>query len=317
MGGRCKKLLIFEDGGGLAYTAVSGTNRQAIVSSAGYTGTAILGCLLLLFRRTTLGPTIGTIGLGLCLVLSCALWVRNEWGAIVLSIEGVVLALLGWKLPAVWLDNLFNFLALTSSLNAVDSIEDLFGSAYYVDGEEVQTTDAHSVANKWGLTYLFWATSWFWFSLIMTAIGIFCAFDAREVPACLKDNTVNTTTSTLPPTSISTFGTGYAGASAPMMEGSAPTSATTKSSNGTINPSFATLASNDAHYYQQMTASPTSNKNAKASAGSATPTSKGKVSKWSPRRFFPRRGGSSKPSGSGNANNSSNQQVPAAWAIPM
>jgi hypothetical protein len=180
MGGHIAKLQIFKDGSGLAYTATSGEWRQAFVSSAGYPGTAVTGCLLLLFRRTTLGPTIGTIGLGVCLVLSCLRWVRNEFGFIALSLEGVTLILCGWKLPAVWLDNLYNFLALTCCLNAVSSIQDLFGGSYYVGGEVVTNTDAHAVADSWGGDYRVWAMIWLCLSFALTAVGIALAFDARE-----------------------------------------------------------------------------------------------------------------------------------------
>ena len=58
-----------------------------------------------------------------------------------LSVEGVVLLLFAWKLPAVALDNLFNFLAVTCCLNAVENIQDLYG---FDEG-----TDAHSVAKRW------------------------------------------------------------------------------------------------------------------------------------------------------------------------
>jgi Peptidase M50B-like len=182
MGGRIAKLTILKDGGGYANTAVSGANwRRGFVSSAGYPGTAITGCLLLLYRRTTLGPTIGMIGLGLCLLLSVALYVRDAFGIWMLSAEGVFLLLSAWLLPAVWLDNLFNFLSVTISLNAVLTIKDIFAIVQYAeDGEEVNT-DAHSVAEKWGGDYRLWAITWMIMSLVATAIGIVFARDAGEL----------------------------------------------------------------------------------------------------------------------------------------
>jgi hypothetical protein len=135
MGGRISRLKIFKDGSGLAYTSVNNNFKRGVVASAGYVGTALTGCVLLLFRRTTLGPTIGTIGIGSCLVLSCALWVRNTWGLVTLLGEGVALLLLGWKLPAHLLDNLYSFLAATCCLNAFESIQDLFAvGSYFVGG---------------------------------------------------------------------------------------------------------------------------------------------------------------------------------------
>jgi Peptidase M50B-like len=181
MGGKVKKLEIFRNGSGLAYTAVGGSWKVGFVASGGYPGTAVTGCLLLLFRRTTLGPTIGTIGIGFLMTLSCAIWVRNAWGFWVLLSEGIVLMLLGWKLPAHFLDNLFSFLAATCCLNAVERVHDLFAIEDYYVGEEVVTTsDAHTVAERWGMDYRFWAILWLVSSFVLTALGIIFAFNARE-----------------------------------------------------------------------------------------------------------------------------------------
>jgi hypothetical protein len=181
VGGKVNKLEIFRDGSGLAHCAVSGSWRRGFLASGGYPGTATTGCILLLFRRTTLGPTIGTIGIGFLMMLSCAIWVRNAWGFWVLLSEGIVLMLLGWKLPAHFLDNLFAFLAATCCLNAVERVHDLFAAEdYYVGGEIVTTSDAHTVAEYWGLHYRFWAMLWFVLSMVLTAIGIIFAFNARE-----------------------------------------------------------------------------------------------------------------------------------------
>jgi hypothetical protein len=181
MGGRVKKLEIFRDGSGLAYSSVSGTWKRGFVASGGYPGTAVTGCILLLFRRTTLGPTIGTIAIGFLMTLTCAFWVRNAWGFWVLLSEGILLMLLGWKLPAHFLDNLYSFLAATCCLNAVESVHNLFAiEDYYVGGEVVTTSDAHTVAEYWGLHYRFWAVLWLVSSFVLTAIGILFAFNARE-----------------------------------------------------------------------------------------------------------------------------------------
>jgi len=181
MGGFVSKLQIFKDGSGLAYTSVNSDWKRGFVASGGYPGTSFTGCFLLLFRRTTLGPTIGTIGIGILVLLSCILWVRNVWGFCVLFLEGLALVLLGWKLPAHFLDFLFSLLGATCCMNAVESIHDLFAVGdYYVGGEVVTTSDAHTVSDKWGLDYRFWAHLWLWTSLALTVAGIIFAFDARR-----------------------------------------------------------------------------------------------------------------------------------------
>jgi hypothetical protein len=46
-------------------------------------------------------------------------------------------------------------------------------------GEEVSSSDAHVVADYWGMDYKFWAITWLCWSCVMTVIGIVFAFNAR------------------------------------------------------------------------------------------------------------------------------------------
>ena len=178
-GGYISKLQIFRNGSGLAYTA---SRHRGFVASAGYPGTAVTGCILLLFRRTTLGPTIGTIGIGAVMLLTCALYVRDSFGAIVLPVEGIVLVLCGWKLPADILDNLYNFLAATCCLNAIENIHDLFASSQGYAGGQLMSSDAHTVSEIWGGDYRTWATLWLIMAIVLTGVGIVGARNAKPLP---------------------------------------------------------------------------------------------------------------------------------------
>jgi hypothetical protein len=117
------------------------------------------------------------------MLLSCAFYVRNIFGLIVLPAEGLFLLLCGWKLPAAWLDHLYNFLAATCCLNAFENIRDLYGMSQggYAGGE-MMDTDAHTVAEYWGGDYRLWATLWLILAVVMTIIGIVGARDARALP---------------------------------------------------------------------------------------------------------------------------------------
>jgi hypothetical protein len=76
---------------------------------------------------------------------------------------------------------LYAFVAVTVSLNAFESIQDLFASGdMYVGGEVTTTSDAHTVADTWGLYYLEWAIIWLCISVFMSAVGIIFAFDAKR-----------------------------------------------------------------------------------------------------------------------------------------
>jgi len=177
VGGGISKLLIYPDTSGLAWTVTNGSSfSRGIVASAGYTGTAVLGMVLLLFRRTYRGPTVGTISIGVLMLLSCLLYVRNTFALVFLPVMAISFILCAWKLKAKHLTYLYSFLAATCSFNALDNIWELYGPVGYVNGEEV-TSDAHAVAEYWGGTYATWATWWLLFSLACSAIGLLFAFD--------------------------------------------------------------------------------------------------------------------------------------------
>jgi len=179
-GGGIKELFVYKDGSGLAYTYTSGENwKRAFVASGGYTGTALLGGLLLLFRRTRRGPTIGLLGLAFFILLSVALYVRNGFAIGILIAMAVVIILCAWKLKARFVAYLYSFLAATCSFNAITSIKHLFAPGQgYVNGEPVYS-DAHTVAEYAGGTYVMWATIWMVFAVIMSTIGLVFAVDGH------------------------------------------------------------------------------------------------------------------------------------------
>mmetsp|Transcript_51991 Transcript_51991/g.110471 ORF Transcript_51991/g.110471 Transcript_51991/m.110471 type:complete len:336 (+) Transcript_51991:94-1101(+) len=176
-GGGIQKILIYPDTSGLAWTYTDGSNfRRGFVASAGYTGTAVLGMFLLLFRRTHRGPTIGTIAISVMILVSCMLYVRNTFALVFLPIMALILIICAWKLKVKYLGYLYSFLAATCSFNAIDNIHELFGPVGYVNGQEA-TSDAHTVAEYWGGDYKTWATLWFTFASVCSAIGLLLAFD--------------------------------------------------------------------------------------------------------------------------------------------
>lgn len=179
-GGGIKEFFVYPDGGGLAYTWTTGENwKRVFVASAGYVGTALLGGILLLFRRTHRGPTIGLIGIACAILLSVAMYVRNGFAIGILIVMAVILLLCTWKLKARLVAYLYSFLAATCSFNAFTTIKYLFASGQgYVNGNPVNS-DAHTVAEYAGGTYIMWATIWMVFAIVMSTIGLLFAFDGR------------------------------------------------------------------------------------------------------------------------------------------
>ena len=146
--------------------------------------------------------------------MSVLVWVRNAFGIVILGLEGLILILLGWKLPAVAVDNLFNLLAATCCLNAFENIRNLFSAGTFsVGGEEVFSSDAHVVAEFWGGNFRVWASMWLLLSLVLTGLGVWLSRDGRPIPAWLKKYTngagaagsgVTGTTAVVAPTTTTT-----------------------------------------------------------------------------------------------------------------
>jgi len=201
MGGKISKLLIFADTSGLAYTQLSNSNRykRAFVSSAGYQGTAVIGFLLLLVRRTKLGPRLGSTILACWMVLSVVLWIRNAFGIISILAMGVALGVAAWMLPSAHIRNLYVSIAVTCSLNAITSVTHLFGGSYTVGGDETPNgTDAHTMEELLGgVPYYIWALLWLALALLMTFLGFIWALPGIEddgqmghpmyLPSCCTD----------------------------------------------------------------------------------------------------------------------------------
>ncbi len=185
VGGKVEVLEIYKDGSGLATTRPGdGRIARSLVSSAGYTGTALLGALLLVARRFRWSARVGTTLLGVAVVLSVLLWVRNAFGIVTLLIIGAALIAAGLKLADRWRDPLYALLAATCCLNAFTSLKILFSGANLTVGGEPATSDAHSVAELLWLPHWFWAGLWMLFGVVMVALGLrFGTPPKREVEA--------------------------------------------------------------------------------------------------------------------------------------
>ncbi|MEE2828871.1 MAG: M50 family metallopeptidase [Myxococcota bacterium] len=171
VGSTIDNLKVFSDGSGLATTLSppggGGRISRAIIASAGYLGTSIVGAMLLSLRRFRRIERIGTIGFGLLMALSAILWVRNGFGFFAILVIAAALILAGLKLKQGGASFLFALLAATCSLNALTSIQTLFGGTRQVGGEVVEHTDAHTVAAQLFLPYWFWAGRW-----LITSVGL-------------------------------------------------------------------------------------------------------------------------------------------------
>lgn len=179
VGGAIQKILLYPDGSGLAYTYTMGTKSQGFVASAGYQGTAAVGCFFLLFRRTKRGPRAGMMALGIFMILTVILWIRSVFGILIVSGMSVLFCLAAWKLPTGRIRDLYTSIAVTTVLNAITSVQALYGSNFVVNGQ-ASSTDAHTMAEIVGGSRILWATIWLLLAIVLTLVGLVFAIPGPD-----------------------------------------------------------------------------------------------------------------------------------------
>jgi hypothetical protein len=173
-GGTVEKLELFPDTSGLATAHFTKDDRLPFFASAGYQGTAVIGMLLLMVRRTKRGPRAGTMAIAILMLISVAVWVRNTFGILFLLGMGITLCLAAWFFTSMWIRNLYVVLAVTCVLNAITSVGVLFGDKAKVNGEDVPS-DAESMADLTGGSRTTWASIWLGMALGMALLGFLFA----------------------------------------------------------------------------------------------------------------------------------------------
>lgn len=135
---------------------------------------------MLMFRRTNRGCRIGTCGLGLAMLLSCILFVRNTFGLVALVLMGIILVVAGWRFPPFWVGEIYALLAATTCLNAITSIHVLFFVSEADIGGTVRSTDATTMQDVTKIHSYIWASMWMGLAFWMSLMGIYITFETRE-----------------------------------------------------------------------------------------------------------------------------------------
>jgi uncharacterized membrane protein len=160
VGGHVSSIVIRPDASGVTHSLVPDSRLlRGIVASAGYCGAALVGCLLIAATRVERRAHAVLGGVGVCMLLTLVLWVRNPFGAGVMlawAIAFLVLARRGLGRTAQFLVGL---LAVQVALNAVYDIRVL----YLVDGP----SDAATMAALFVLPAWLWASAW-----MLLAVGM-------------------------------------------------------------------------------------------------------------------------------------------------
>ena len=177
------KLELFADGSGLAYYEMTGSDeRRGFVASAGYQGTAVIGMLLLLLRRTKRGPRMGISFLSICMVITLAAWIRSPFGIAFMAGWTVVLTVAAWTLTSPWLRGLYLVISASTALNAIFAIKQLFGDNVEVNGEKFPS-DAHAMGELKAGGSIMWACIWLGLGILCLLLGFMFAIPGPDEKA--------------------------------------------------------------------------------------------------------------------------------------
>ena len=161
VGGRVTSITIEPDTSGLTESLVPvGRVARGLVASAGYLGAALVGCLLMAATRVEKWAPVLLLGLGACMLLTLALWMRNLFGFAVVLAWGVALVALARKGIGHAQRFLLSLLAVQVALNSVYDIRVLF-----LIGRG--RSDAATMARLFLLPSWMWATAWMLMSVAM------------------------------------------------------------------------------------------------------------------------------------------------------
>jgi hypothetical protein len=161
LGGRVASITIRSDTSGLTRSLMpASTIAQAIVASAGYLTASVVGCLLLTASRVDRRAKPILWAIGVFMLVTLVLWIRNLFGAIVVAAWAVTLILLGGKRATHGVAGFaISVLAILVSLNAVFDIPVLF----FVRGG----SDAVTMARLTGVPAWMWASVWMGISVFL------------------------------------------------------------------------------------------------------------------------------------------------------
>jgi hypothetical protein len=172
-GAGLERLEIFRDTSGLAHPSRGvSAPAQALISSAGYMGTALFGALFLVLGRTDRGGRRVLLAVAAAMTITVILAIRNGFGAAAVGASALALAAIaiwgGERLSAF----MVSFLAAQSCINAVLDIRLLFGSVMVVNGRAHRQSDADTVARVIGGPPWMWAAMWLVWSFVLFYVAL-------------------------------------------------------------------------------------------------------------------------------------------------
>jgi len=163
LGGDFKYLEIFENGGGVAYTAYQRENlflpyhiTRALVSAGGLLGPCFVGCIFIISAIKSKWSLWMLRLLIMIMVISLIVWVRSTIGIGILALIALILITILYSKREKLITWSILFLGIQSTLSTYLQLNYLFTGTFIRDGKE-RTSDTQQIANNLFGTYWLWA----------------------------------------------------------------------------------------------------------------------------------------------------------------
>jgi hypothetical protein len=157
-----------------------------LISSAGYLGSMVWGCAILIAasRMKSARPLMGA--LGLFLLAMTLLYVRNLFGFVFGGLVGAAMLFMASKASDSLNDFVLKFLGFTSCLYVVLDIKEDLLMAHPQSAQ----SDAFALQQMTGIPALFWGGLWFLLALVALGFSIYAAskverraYEVKKSPA--------------------------------------------------------------------------------------------------------------------------------------
>jgi len=161
VGGHVSSIVIQQSAAGVTRSLIPESRvAQGLVASAGYLGACVVGCALMIAARGKKGAHQILQILGVFMLLTLIIWMRNVFGVVVVLIWGVALIALSRKGRGPASSFLLSLLAVQVALNSVFDIRVLF----LLHGAH---SDADTMARLFILPAWIWASLWMLISVAL------------------------------------------------------------------------------------------------------------------------------------------------------
>lgn len=175
LGGSFEKLEVYQSLGGVAYYRGLGDLESVLVATAGLLGPAILGAIVIVFgARPGVARRVLAV-LGVAVLLSVLLFVRNVFGVVSLGLIGAALVGIGFVGAARLRVALAQLIGIQFCLASFGTLDYMFTSTFVRDGVTVDS-DTQSIAEVLFLPYWFWGGLIAALSFLIMGFAIFRAW---------------------------------------------------------------------------------------------------------------------------------------------